>query len=95
MSQVLEVLAKDPKVLAQKKALTPKVPVIDIKSSLVHFLERLEQEYFKHLQDTDQQKITVILFLFLKLVSFCSNFFFSFISIQVLHQKNARCHFFS
>lgn len=59
MSQVLDILAKEPKVLAQKRVGTPKVPVIDIKSSLVHFLERLEQEYFKHLQDTDQQKITV------------------------------------
>jgi len=54
----MELVEKDSSVAKTKKRKDSAVPPVDISTSIYHFLERLEQEYFKSLQDIDPSKVS-------------------------------------
>jgi hypothetical protein len=58
LNTILDIVEKDQAVLNQKVNTTKYAP-IEISSSLILFLERLEQEYWKSLQEIDHTKISI------------------------------------
>lgn len=54
--KIIEIVENNPSVLTEKSS-NENTQTIDIKSRVFHFYKRLEQEYFKSLQDCDPYKI--------------------------------------
>ena len=57
--QVMKIIDAAPSVVKEKNSVDSQTPTIDVQNSIFHFVERLEQEYFKSLQDNDFQKVAV------------------------------------
>ena len=55
----MKIIDAAPSVVKEKNSVDSQTPTIDVQNSIFHFVERLEQEYFKSLQDNDFQKVAV------------------------------------
>lgn len=57
LNKVMDIIETDPSAVQARKPECPQLIVIPLTDNLIHSLERLEQEYYKSLQDLDTQKI--------------------------------------
>lgn len=58
IKQTMKIIEEDRAVLKAKNSVESQTPTIDVQNSIFHFLERLEKEFFKSLQDNDIQKVS-------------------------------------
>jgi len=58
LEKLLQLIRESPDVVKSKNSIDSQTLTIDIRSNIYHHIERLEQEFFKSLQDIDSQKVT-------------------------------------